>query len=100
MAALADEPFAPTRLKDNLLVKFFRGHLRDCLSTRERAVQVSMLGRALPEGSRKTLRSSLNKHYEAMTTEHKTPDWVLERATEFAWEWGKTYLKDEVWNPC
>jgi hypothetical protein len=58
-----------------------------------------MIGRALPLGTDKKLVSSLEDHLKALTTSHRTPKEILDRAFNFGASWGRRHLRLTDLNP-
>jgi hypothetical protein len=71
----------------SLFGRHLYGCFRRCALSVEGVLQLSMVGRALPEGGDKEQEAALGKHKEALTTPHTTPSGLLRRARNFARTW-------------
>lgn len=83
---------SPGRRRNGLAV-FLQGRLRSLVDSDVKAVQMSYLGRALPEGSPGVQQKALRAHFEALTSRHRTDPELLRRAEEFGLAWGEAHLR-------
>jgi len=77
----------------HVFAKRLNGCLRGIVSSEKGRIQLSMIGRSLPLGTDSKLIDSLHDHREALTSTHRTPEHVLERAYLFAEKWTKKFVK-------
>lgn len=80
-------------------MKWLKGNLSHCWATKLGALQLSMVGRALPEGNLIVLNKALASHETNLTTTFTTSNDILESAVEYAFNWGKKNLKRDFFSP-
>lgn len=74
------------------LRRFLRGCLSNCVLTHDGALQMSYIGRALPEGGPKKCAEALAKHKSALTSSVPMSPEILERARLWAVSWSRKRL--------
>jgi len=78
------------------LASYFHGYLRTLIDSDGKALQISYLGRALPEGNQGVALKALRQHRVDMTTHFESTPALLARAEAFALGWADRFLHSQL----